>query len=83
VYRIVAFVPQNETQIGNFKDYINYFQQKERAGLAFLRNGVMFLLPPSSVSEQFFKSDKPHMVGIFGDIQASLAQQARFSNGQT
>jgi len=80
---VVAFVPQNETQRGIFNDYISYFQQKERAGLAFLRNGVMFLLPPCQVSQRYFQSDKPHMIGIFGDSQASQAQQARFSNGQT
>jgi len=70
--RVVAFVPQNETQKGVFEEYITYFQQKERAGLAFLRNGVMFLLPPCQVSRKFFECEgTPHLVGVFGDSQAS------------
>ena len=60
-------------------EYIDYFSRKERVGLAFLPEGVMFLLPSGKYSERFFKSDRPHMVGIFGDSQAAAAQQARFS----
>lgn len=76
---VVAFVPQNNTQEEQFKEYIDYFEKKERAGLAFLRNGMMFLLPPCEISAMYFKHDRPHMVGIFGDAQAAAAQSARFS----
>ena len=38
----------------------------------------MFLLPPSELSRKFFTSDRPHMVGIFGDQQAAAAQSAQF-----
>lgn len=77
---VVAFIPQNNTQERQFQEYIDYFTQKQRVGLCFLRNGVMFLMPPSETSRQFFETDRPiHMVGVFGDAQASAAQSARFS----
>jgi hypothetical protein len=63
---------------------MDYFSEKERAGLCFLRNGVMFLLPPGPTASRYFKNegDKPKeyfMVGVFGDATAAAAQQARFT----
>lgn len=70
----MALIPANETQEKLFKEYIEYFTQKERIGLCFLRNGVMFLLPPGEISKKFFNCDRPyHMVGVFGDAQAAAA----------
>ena len=65
--RVVAFVPQNNTQEEQFREYINYFERKHRVGLAFLDKGIMFLLPPSEISRKYFSSERPHMVGVFGD----------------
>lgn len=62
-----------------FEEYIDYFTKKERVGLAFLRSGVMFLLPPCEISQKYFTCDRPHMVGVFGDAKAAAAQSARFS----
>lgn len=64
---MVAFVPQNDTYEQGFQEYIDYFGKKQRVGLAFLDKGIMFLLPPSELSRRYFSSDRPHMVGIFGD----------------
>jgi len=66
---------------------MDYFADKQRAGLCFLRNGVMFLLPPGDTASRYFKSegkndkgkDYIYMVGVFGDAQAAAAQQARFT----
>lgn len=81
----MAFIPQNDTQEKQFQEYIDYFTEKNRAGLCFLRNGVMFLLPPGETSGKYFKNESGRsyfMVGVFGDAQAAAAQQARFSSGQ-
>ena len=85
VQGVVAFIPQNDTQEKQFQEYVDYFTEKNRAGLCFLRNGVMFLLPPGETSQKFFtnKSDRKHfMVGVFGDAKAAAVQQARFGSGQ-
>ena len=67
VFRVVAFVPQGDTYESQFQEYIDYFEKKERVGLAFLEQGMMFLLPPSNLSRKYFTSDRPHMIGVFGD----------------
>lgn len=66
-HRVVAFVPQGDTYEQQFQEYIDYFNSKQRVGVAFLDKGIMFLLPPSELSRRYFTSDRPHMVGIFGD----------------
>jgi len=33
----------------------------------------MFLLPPCELTRKYFTSERPHMVGIFGDQQAAAA----------
>ena len=72
---MVAFIPQNSTQEKQFTEYIEYFTLKQRVGLCFLRNGVMFLLPPGETSKKFFDCPaRPcHMVGVFGDAAAAAA----------
>lgn len=81
VQGVVAFIPQNNTQERQFQEYIDYFTSKQRVGLCFLRNGVMFLLPPGETSQKYFSCEQRpcHMVGVFGDAQAAAAQSARFS----
>jgi hypothetical protein len=72
----VAFVPQNSTQNDQFQAYIDYFTEKKRVGLAFLRNGVMYLIPPGPIAAKFYaceERDRPHMVGVFGDAKAAAA----------
>lgn len=40
-------------------------------GLCFLRNGVMFLVPPGETALKYFpegeRSERAFMVGVFGD----------------
>lgn len=83
MFRVVAFVPQGDTYESQFQEYIDYFNKKSRVGLAFLDKGIMFLLPPSELSRQYFTADRPHMLGIFGDQQAAAAQSAQFNNRQS
>ena len=67
---VVALIPQNDTQEKQFQEYIDYFTDKNRAGLCFLRNGVMFLLPPGETSKKYFKNESGksyYMIGVFGD----------------
>ena len=71
-------MPQGDTYVEQFQEYIDYFENKQRVGLAYLDKGIMFLLPPCALSRQYFMSDRPHMVGIFGDQQAAAAQSAQF-----
>jgi len=83
VQGVVAFIPQNNTQERQFKEYIDYFSEKQRAGMCFLRNGVMFLLPPGDSSSKYFKPSESskhtcYMVGVFEDEKAAMFQQARF-----
>ena len=75
----MAFVPDNPTQREVFEEYIQYFKQKGRVGLVYLEKGVMYLMPPSERTERYFKSDRLHMIGIFGDQKAAAAQQAQSS----
>ena len=49
--------------------------------MAFLEQGMMFLLPPSDLSRKFFTSDRPHMIGVFGDQKAAAAQSSRLNGG--
>jgi len=70
---VVVFVPQGDTYEEGFREYIDYFDKKQRVGLAFLDKGIMFLLPPCELTRKYFTSERPHMVGIFGDQQAAAA----------
>ena len=42
-YRIVAFIPSNETQQKEFDDYVEYFQSKERVNPSFVNLDISFL----------------------------------------
>ena len=70
---MVVFVPQGDTYEEGFREYIDYFDKKQRVGLAFLDKGIMFLLPPCELTRKYFTSERPHMAGIFGDQQAAAA----------
>ena len=39
--------------------------------MAYVRNGLMFLLPPSDASRKYFSTERGHMVGVFVDKQAA------------
>jgi hypothetical protein len=63
---IIAFSPQNATQCEIFQDYINYFNEKNRAGLINLKNQmILYLIPPSDFSRKFYQNPKKHLLGIF------------------
>ena len=74
--RVVAFVPQTDTYESQFQEYIDYFEKKQRVGLALIDKGIMFLIPPCELSRKYFTSDRPHMLGIFGDEHAAATLSA-------
>ena len=51
------FVPGNETCEKGFQEYIGYFSGKERMGMVYLKNGLMFVVPPSDASKKYFKEE--------------------------
>jgi len=44
----------------------------------YLRNGLMYLVPPSDLSKKFFQDERHHMLGVFVDQKSAALQQARF-----
>ena len=65
---VIAFSPQNETQCENFQDYINYFKEKDRAGVVnFKSQATMYIVPPGDFSRKFYQNPKKHLLGIFVD----------------
>ncbi|TNV87135.1 hypothetical protein FGO68_gene1188 [Halteria grandinella] len=84
---VVVFVSENDTQQRNFNDYIQYFLEKERMGMVYLKNGLMFLVPPCPASLKYFNEDQGsrehanYMVGVFIDQQSAQQQAAKFSMG--
>jgi len=56
---------------------VSHFNDKVKVGLAFLRQGVMILVPPGAEAGQFYKceqKDRMHMVGVFANAQAASEQ---------
>lgn len=65
---VIAFSPQNETQCENFLEYINYFKEKDRAGVVNLKSqATMYIIPPGDFSRKFYQNPKKHLLGIFVD----------------
>ena len=54
---MVVFVAENETQQKSFNEYVDYFNEKERMGMVYLKNGLMFVVPPSLASQKYFKEE--------------------------
>jgi len=75
---VVALIPQNETQEEMFQNHLGYFNTKDRIGMVYLKNGLMFLIPQGPVSKRYFTEERPHMLGIFIDQQSAQIQIARF-----
>ena len=70
---VIAFSPQNETQCENFLDYINYFQEKDRAGVVnFKSQATMYIVPPGEFSRKFYQNPKRHLLGIFVDSSVDI-----------
>ncbi len=70
---VIAFSPQNETQCENFLDYINYFQEKDRAGVVnFKSQATMYIVPPGEFSRKFYQNPKKHLLGIFVDSSVDI-----------
>lgn len=62
---IVTFVASNETQNGQFQEYIKYFLERNRAGVATLHDSVLYLLPPCEITNGIQKITDNEILGIF------------------
>jgi len=70
---VIAFSPQNETQCETFLEYINYFKEKERAGVVnFKSQATMYIVPPGDFSRKFYQNPKKHLLGIFVDSSVDV-----------
>jgi len=70
---VIAFSPQNETQCENFLEYINYFKEKDRAGVVnFKSQATMYIVPPGDFSRKFYQNPKKHLLGIFVDSSVDV-----------
>ena len=67
---VAIFTPSNETQNNIFVDYINYFNEKQRAGVVTIRNYLLYLLPPGEESKKIFEIKDLQILGVFADINA-------------
>ena len=91
------FLAENETQQKVFNDYVQYFQEKDRVsfyqliimkiGMVYLKNGLMFVVPPSQASKRYFSDDQgatqhpSYLLGVFVDQEAAQQQAAKFPGG--
>lgn len=68
---VAIFTPSNETQNTIFLDYINYFNEKQRAGVVTIRNFYLYLLPPGEEAKKIYSEIKElQILGVFTDINA-------------
>ena len=49
-------------------EYLNYFKEKNRAGVVNLKNIVLYLLPPSEFTEKVCELKDKEIMGVFCDI---------------
>lgn len=62
---VVVISPQNETQISMFEEYIDYFNEKQKAGVVTMKHNLsMYVIPQSDLSRRFYLNPKKHMLGI-------------------
>ncbi len=63
---LIVFTPQNETQSKMFDSYINYFTERRKAGIAYLKNSgdLIYILAPSEFSKNFYQNPKKHLLGV-------------------
>lgn len=94
---MVVFLAENETQQKVFNDYVLYFQEKDRVsalshliikiGMVYLKNGLMFVVPPSQASKRYFSDEQgagqhpSYLLGVFVDQEAAQQQAAKFPGG--
>ena len=67
---IIAFCPQNETQCEPFDEHLNYFNEKQRAGVVNFKNSTMYIIPPCDISRKFYQNPQKHLLGIFVNSNA-------------
>ena len=61
----MTFVASNETQNAQFQEYIKYFLERNRAGVATLHDSVLYLLPPCATTNEIHKITDNEILGVF------------------
>ena len=80
---IVAFSPQNITQCEGFKNYIHYFNEKQRVGVINIQRKnkiILYLIPPCDFSRKFYQNPKKHLLGILVDSNVEAKGNVDFNN---
>ena len=53
-----------------FKEYINYFQDKKRAGVVTIRNIILYLVPPCEEINEYYKINDNEILGLLCDVNS-------------
>ncbi|CAD8177004.1 unnamed protein product [Paramecium octaurelia] len=59
--------PSDQTQHGAFQEYIDYFLDKKKIGVAQLGNGVLYLLPPCEIANSIMSITGLELLAIFSE----------------
>jgi RNA recognition motif-containing protein len=74
----VALEASNETQLGEFSEYIRYFQSKHRAGFVQLKACCLYVLPPCELARSLCPQLQSHqLLGVFVDLTKKTGGEAR------
>ena len=65
---MVTFEASNETQQETFKEYVNYFSEKQRAGYIGIKNSILYICPPvEQIKSLYTKLENTQLLGVFVD----------------
>ena len=71
---VVVFTPSNELMNKNFEDYINYFNEKKRAGVVTTKNYLLYLMPPCEEADKIYHIQGLQILGVLVDINAPIVE---------
>eukprot|EP00743_Colponemidia_sp_Colp-15_P009402 GILK01010279.1.p1 GENE.GILK01010279.1~~GILK01010279.1.p1 ORF type:complete len:815 (-),score=156.83 GILK01010279.1:129-2543(-) len=65
IYGLVLFQPSDDSHNVIDKEYIRYFQEKDRVGVVTLRRGLLYIVPPSEFASSLYPAISANqMLGI-------------------
>lgn len=71
---VVSISPSNETQIEAFDEYLQYFNDKQKAGVITLKNNVtMYVLPNNQYTRKVYINPKKFMIGIIQNSNSDMS----------
>ncbi len=74
---IVTFAPMKESGASVFQDYIQYFLERERAGVISLLNASLYLLPPCEKAFAIHKFGNNQLLGVIVDHKEIQAESLK------